>query len=53
MDLIKAVKKTNLDRVRLLVEQGVDKENGDSDGCTPLMWASYEGFLDVAQYNKK
>ena len=50
MDLIESVRSNNLDRVRLLVEQGADKDKVDSDGWTPLFWASEEGHLDVAQY---
>ena len=50
MDLIEAVKINNLERVRLLVEQGADKHKVDSDGCTPFWLASYRGHLEVAQY---
>ena len=39
-----------LRHVRLLVEQGADKNNGDSDGNTPLRIASFFGHLDVVQY---
>ena len=50
MDLIGAVQNNNMERVRLLVEQGDDKDKGDSDGRTPLFYASLKGYLDVAQY---
>ena len=50
MDLIKAVKTNNLKHVRLLVEQGADKEEGDSNGYTPLYWASYMGYFDTVEY---
>ena len=50
MDLIKSVKTNNLENVRLLVEQGADKDEGDGNGNTPLYWASEYGHLAVAQY---
>ena len=50
MDLITAVETNNLERVRLLVEQGADKDQRDEDGCTPLYWASVQGRLEAAQY---
>ena len=51
MNLIDAVKSNNLDRVRFLVEQGADKDKGDSEeGNTPLWWGSRKGCLNVAQY---
>ena len=50
MDLITAVRTNNLQRVRLLVEQGADKDQVDSDGCTPLLCASCFGHLELAQY---
>ena len=50
MELIAAVKANNLERVRLLVEQGCDKDKGNSYGSTPLYWASSNGHLNVAQY---
>ena len=42
--------KDKLERVRLLVDQGADKEIVDSDGYSPLHLASIQGYLDVAQY---
>ena len=50
MDLFVAVRANNMERVRLLVQQGADKDNGDFNGWTPLWCASMNGFLDVAQY---
>ena len=50
MNLPTAAARGNLERVRSLVEQGADKEKGDSDGDTPLRLASLHGHLEVAQY---
>ena len=51
MDLIAAVKRNNLERVRLLVEEeGADKDNVDLNGKTPLWWAAWDGYLEVTQY---
>ena len=50
MDLIKAVQTNDLERVRLLVEQGADKEKGNIHGWTPLLQASSFGHLEVTQY---
>ena len=51
MSLHTAVENGDLDRVRLLVvEQGADKDKGNSDGNTPLLIASGHGHLDVVQY---
>ena len=50
MNLHDAVKKKDLERVRLLIEQGADKDKCDCNGITPLYWASCGGHLDVAQY---
>ena len=50
MDLHDAVKHNDIERVRMFVEQGADKDKGDSYGITPLYLASNNGFLDVAQY---
>ena len=36
MNLYDAVKKGNLERVKLLVEEGADKNKVNSDGNTPL-----------------
>ena len=50
MDLIEATKTNNLERVQLLVEQGADKDKGDSGSRTPLFWASLRGHFEIAQY---
>ena len=50
MDLYDAVRANNLERVTLLVEQGADKDKGDRDGRTPLYFASWNGYFEVAQY---
>ena len=50
MDLLAAAKTNNLERVRLLVEQGADKDEGGIGGYTPLFWASRKGQLQVARY---
>ena len=50
MDIYDAARTNNLERVRLLVEQGTDKDKGDSVGRTPLFRASQDGQLDVTQY---
>ena len=50
MNLIDAVKANNLERVSLLVEQGVDIEMGDCEGKTPLYWASKFGLAEMARY---
>ena len=47
MDLIKAVSANDLERVRLLVEQGADKDQGGGDGCTS------GGRLVAATFSKK
>ena len=50
-NLFNAVKTGKLGHVRRLVEmQGADKDKGDSGGCTPLWWASFNGHLKLAQY---
>jgi hypothetical protein len=50
MDLPTAADRGNLERVRLLLEQGADKDKGNSDGRPPLYQASRFGHLDVEQY---
>ena len=49
MDLYEAAH-GNLERVKLLVEQGIDKGKEDSNGSTPLYLASENGHLDLVQY---
>ena len=50
MDLFFCVKNNHLEHVKLLVEQGADKDEGDSHGQTLLLWASFHGHLEVTQY---
>ena len=50
LDLDDAARKGNLDRVRLHVEQGADKNKSNSAGNNPLYVASANGHLDVVQY---
>ena len=49
-DLHTAAEKGHLERVKLLVEQGADKDKGNSSGDTPLYLASLEGHFEVVQY---
>ena len=48
--LCDAARTGNLERVRLLLEQGADKERSNYSGYTPLISASWYGHLDVVQY---
>ena len=50
MDLNDAVKEVDLERVRLLVEQGADKDMFDDFGWTPLHWTSCADHLDILKY---
>ena len=50
MNLHIAAKDGKLERVRLLVEQGANKDKGDRNGDHPLYLASFQGRLDVVQY---
>ena len=50
MDLHTAAKEGNLELVRLLVEQGADKDKADRVGCTPLFWGCDRGHIDVVKY---
>ena len=45
-----AAEKGNLDRVKLLLDQGADKDKFDGNGNTPLRLASAFGHFDVVQY---
>ena len=47
MDLLDAADVGNLDCVRMLVEQGADKDEGDSNGYTPLYIATRYGHLQM------
>ena len=50
MDVHVTAEDGNLERVKVLLEQGVDKDKGDSGGATPLRLASYYGHFQVVQY---
>ena len=50
MDLHDAANKGNLHRVKTFVEQGVDKDECDSEGWTPLLLASFNNHIDVVHY---
>ena len=50
MDLHDAAREGNLEHIRLLMEQGVDKDQSNSFGTTPLFYASRDGHFDVVQY---
>ena len=50
LNLIDAVKTNNLEHVRLLMEQGADKDKADASGYTHLYWAARKGYFEVAQY---
>ena len=50
MELHQAASAGDPERVRLLVEQGADKDEVDHSGNTPLYLASRFGHLIVVQY---
>ena len=50
MNLLAAIQYNNMERVRLLVEQGADKDKCDGDGWPPLSAAAANGRLEVARY---
>ena len=50
MEWITAVKDGNMERIKLLVEQGADKDMGGRSGCTPIYFASLHGHIEVARY---
>ena len=50
MDLLDAATYGNLERVRLLVEQGADPNMSVENDFTALFCASFEGHLEVVQY---
>ena len=50
MDLHDAANKGNLDRVKTFVEQGVDIDECDSEGWTPLWLASFNNHRHVVKY---
>jgi ankyrin repeat protein len=47
--LLNAAAKGHLDVVCFLLERGADVNLGEDDGWTPLMYASQNGFMDVAE----
>ena len=44
-----AVKSGDFDTVKSLIESGADVNETDSDGSTPLMWASGEGHTKIVE----
>ena len=50
MELPAAAGTGNLERVKMLVEQGEDNDMGDIKGRTPLYLASLNGHFQVVQY---
>ncbi|KAJ3306244.1 hypothetical protein HDV03_000164 [Kappamyces sp. JEL0829] len=48
--LCRAVSSNDIDRVRLLVEAGVDPNTGAQDGRTPLHLCSSDDLVDIAYY---
>ena len=50
MCLISAANAGDLERVRVLVEEGAELEKDCGDGWTPLIIASYNGHLEVVRY---
>jgi len=47
--LIKTVKKGKFEKVKRLVEEGVDVNKPDNKGKTPLWWAIYIGDIEIAK----
>ena len=45
-----AAERGAVESVRFLVEEGVTKDDGDSQGLTPLLIAAFNGHYDVVQY---
>ena len=50
MNLQEAVEKGDLERVRLLLGQGIDKDEADSNTWTALFNAAWAGHLPIVQY---
>lgn len=48
-ELMKAVRKNDLARVKALVAQGVDVSEVDSSGDSPLIMAAYEGHTEIVE----
>jgi ankyrin repeat protein len=49
LDLLNAVKSGDVERVRLLLAQGVDPNLKDSVGNTPLSWATVNGNIEMVK----
>ena len=49
MELLIAAKTGDLDRVQILLSQGIDKNTADSNGETALLKAAANGHLLVVQ----
>ena len=50
MDLKDAAHKGDLERVKFLLGQEIDKDEADSDGWTALWNAASKGHLPIVQY---
>ena len=50
MNLYDSARHGDLERVGFLHEQGAEHDKVDSDGWTPLWWASSKGYFDVVRY---
>ncbi|MDH4227614.1 MAG: ankyrin repeat domain-containing protein [Deltaproteobacteria bacterium] len=48
--LVEAAKAGDIGEVKALVEGGINIDETDSYGDTPLMWAAGEGNLDIVKY---
>jgi hypothetical protein len=48
--LIEAIKAKELPQVQRLVEEGMDVNAMDANGATPLMWAAYQGDLEMVKW---
>ena len=48
--LLEYSKKGDLSGVKQCVEHGADVNSKDNDGCTPLHWSSWNGYLDIVKY---
>ena len=49
LDLIKAVKDNNLEKVKELIKAGANLDLQDSGRNTALIWASYRGYIDIVK----
>jgi CHAT domain-containing protein/Flp pilus assembly protein TadD len=48
--LLNAIKAKNLPKVQKLLESGADVNALDANGATPLMWAAYQGDLEMVKW---